>query len=100
MKVTYNVSDPPPDYWKPLLKYPTLEIHVMKEILLTGYSHASVLRVAFGINRFRLNDALRNLWREGYIHRDVKGLVISKYHTECLPHFKNWLQSQFKVTLT
>lgn len=96
----FSVRQPSSDFWVPLSKYPPLEREIMEEILQTGYSHASVLRITFHTNRFRINDALRNLWREGYIHRDIKGLVISTHHTKQLPHFKEWIQSQFKVTLT
>lgn len=100
MKHSFSVPTPPSSFWNSLNKYPELEREIMSEVLVTGYSHASVLRITFLVNRFRLNDALRNLWREGFIHRDVKGLVVSTYHTARIPHFKNWIQDQFKVTLT
>ena len=100
MLTKFIVPEPDASYWKALDRFSPLEREVMEHILLTGYSHASVLRVAFLTNRFRINEVLRNLWLVGYIHRDVKGLVISTHHTKHLPHFREWLQQQFKVTLT
>ena len=64
------------------------------------FTHSSVLRIHLRTNRFKVNQGLQTLWKNGLIHRDIQGLVISTQAAEEDAELKAFIEKSFKTHLT
>jgi len=75
-----------------------LELSVLNHLRTVGYEASICLRIHFRINRDRVNKILQNLFKGGFINRDIQGLVISEEWLAKNPDSIPWLQRTFKIS--